>query len=765
MTNLGNKLKESEIMNKNLIKELEILLDLIPGLVYVKDKNDKIIRVNQTFANYLKVNKEDIIGRTTFDFFPEEQANKYRDDDLEVIKSRKPKLNIEEFGDFPDGKMYAITSKVPIFNDKGEIDGIIGLTTDITEKKIIEQKLKESEEMFRMIAEQILMGIAIIQDDVVKYINKQFADLLGYSVEEITKWNPAEFIKTVHPKDREMVLEHAKKRQAGLNDDVNHYIYRSITKTEKVLWFEVYAKTIIYKGGPADLVTIINISEKKDAEEKLIESEKKYRNMIENLDVGFYKGEFQGKLLMHNKTLNKIFGLEPSKSLVGTKSFQYIVDSEELKKYHRQLIENGFVKDFLMQVNIPNRGKIITQLNAHLIRNNKGEPLEVEGTFLDVTEQIRAEQKLIESEEKFRMIADQNFMAIAILQDDTIKYVNRILIEMFGYTEIELLNLQRGEFIKLIHPEDRAIIKMITSKRQRGEPIDVYEHRYRAIRKNGQVFWIDAYSKTIIFKEKPAVFAAFVDITDRLMNEQKLKKSEEKYREAYNRANFYKDLFAHDVNNIYQSILSSSEICERLLDDKKLDSEEFQKLINIIKRQVMKGSNIIENIQMLSKIEEKSPPLLSVNLIEILKDSVNFARESYNKKNMNIEEKLFQEIIKVKANNFLRVVFENILTNAIKYNERDPIKITIKVSKEVKNKIDFIKIEIIDNGMGIPDNRKNLIFERASYKQRKSSGMGLGLALVSKIIESYNGEIWIEDRIKGDCSQGSIFVILIPEAS
>ena len=135
------KLKESEKKHRYLSVELETILDLIPGLVYCKDKNDVITRVNQIFADSLKLNKEDMIGKTTFDFFPSEQAKKYRNDDLEVITNGKPKLNIEESGDFPDGKMFTITNKVPQYNAKGEIVGVIGLTIDITKQKTAEQKI------------------------------------------------------------------------------------------------------------------------------------------------------------------------------------------------------------------------------------------------------------------------------------------------------------------------------------------------------------------------------------------------------------------------------------------------------------------------------------------------------------------------------------------------------------------------------------------------------------------------------------------------
>ena len=114
------------------------------------------------------------------------------------------------------------------------------------------------------------------------------------------------------------------------------------------------------------------------------------------------------------------------------------------------------------------------------------------------------------------------------------------------------------------------------------------------------------------------------------------------------------------------------------------------------------------------------------------------------------------------ANNLLLDVFENILINAVRYNEKSKIEIIIGIGKEEREDKNFIKMEFKDNGLGISDFRKNTIFERGSRKRYKSKGMGLGLSLVRKIIDSYQGDIWVEDRVMGDYKQGSNFVVLIP---
>ena len=95
----------------------------------------------------------------------------------------------------------------------------------------------------------------------------------------------------------------------------------------------------------------------------------------------------------------------------------------------------------------------------------------------------------------------------------------------------------------------------------------------------------------------------------------------------------------------------------------------------------------------------------------------------------------------------------------VAFTSTDQLKPLTILSQEER---DYIKIEFKDNGIGISDSRKVSIFERGNRRYQKSRGMGLGLSLVKKVIDLYQGKIWVEDRVKGDYKQGSNFVLLIP---
>ena len=246
--------------------------------------------------------------------------------------------------------------------------------------------------------------------------------------------------------------------------------------------------------------------------------------------------------------------------------------------------------------------------------------------------------------------------------------------------------------------------------------------------------------------------------------EQKLIESEKKFRMAYDRANFFKDLFAHDINNILQTIQSSMELLLLYLKNTEIN-EDINEVTSIIKEQIFRGAKLVSNVRKLSEIEETDIFLESIEACEVLKNVIQYITNSYQKGKIITQINPHDKKFHIKADELLYDVFENILINAVKHNNNPIVEILIKISKEEKNGISRVKLEFIDNGIGIPDKMKDMVFQRAFKKDKSVSGMGLGLSLVKKIIEKYNGEIWVEDKIQGDYSKGSNFIILIPEAT
>ncbi|MFX0200126.1 MAG: PAS domain S-box protein, partial [Candidatus Hodarchaeota archaeon] len=199
----------------------------------------------------------------------------------------------------------------------GNIIGYQGIIRDITEQKRGEEALRESEEQFRLLSEQSLLAIVLLQDDVIKYANQAAAKFSGYSQEEIMNWPPNEFAKLIHPEDRSFVMEQARKKQVGEKDVVTHYSCRIIQKSGEIRWMDIYSKGIVYEGRIANFSTLIDITEQKRGEIALKESEQKFRVVSESALVGLVIIQ-ENQLKYANEASARIAGYAPEELLNWT---------------------------------------------------------------------------------------------------------------------------------------------------------------------------------------------------------------------------------------------------------------------------------------------------------------------------------------------------------------------------------------------------------------------------------------------------------------
>jgi PAS domain S-box-containing protein len=139
--------KAAEYLLKRKDRELNCILDSTPTIIFYKDKQGKIIQANNSFARALNVSKEDLLGKTVFDLYSPEIAKNMTNDDLAVMTSKQPKLGTIEPYESPTGLRWIKTDKIPSFDEKGEVDGIIGFSEEITERKALEKQLQEKERL------------------------------------------------------------------------------------------------------------------------------------------------------------------------------------------------------------------------------------------------------------------------------------------------------------------------------------------------------------------------------------------------------------------------------------------------------------------------------------------------------------------------------------------------------------------------------------------------------------------------------------------
>jgi signal transduction histidine kinase len=229
---------------------------------------------------------------------------------------------------------------------------------------------------------------------------------------------------------------------------------------------------------------------------------------------------------------------------------------------------------------------------------------------------------------------------------------------------------------------------------------------------------------------------------------------------AVNEIALLNDLMTHDINNFNQGIMGYIEL---LLQDSRLD-EGQRKYAEKALMQVRNNARVIDNIRKLSKVRALSEKELT---IWDLHDSVNSAIEtiskSHTERTVYVTPAVPKGVHYVRANHFMNEVFLNILSNAVKFDNSKIVKIDLKIEEVSDTQGEFWQISIADHGRGIPDDRKRAIFERLTTGMTGVKGFGLGLSIVSTIVEKLQGRVWVEDRVAGDYSKGTVFKIMLPK--
>ncbi|MBD3215759.1 MAG: hypothetical protein GF311_24315 [Candidatus Lokiarchaeota archaeon] len=224
----------------------------------------------------------------------------------------------------------------------------------------------------------------------------------------------------------------------------------------------------------------------------------------------------------------------------------------------------------------------------------------------------------------------------------------------------------------------------------------------------------------------------------------------------------YRDLFIHDMNNIFSNIQSSTHLCAYFLKEKK-SYEKIGEMCDLILDQVNRGKKVISNVFTYLELEKESKTLEKIDLLEYLTNSIEYIHKSYLTREIKIAIKAENDTYYVLANNLIGALFDNILMNAVKYNDQEIVKIIIRVGRKIQSDTAYIRVEFLDNGIGIRDKKKKDIFKVKNQKDQAHAGMGIGLSLVKRIVTILNGEIWVENRVQGDYTKGSNFILLIPE--
>ncbi len=499
------KLREELEEMKKLYK---LVVDNILDVVFLLDK-DGFIRFASPSIEAYGYTLEDVVGKHFLEFVHPEDRETFE----RVIQKRLARCH--DFHEYrvltKDGEIRYCQSTSRAIYKNGELIGFVGIIRDVTEKKEIENKLKESEEKFRMLTEKSLVGVYLIQDWKIVYANPKFAEILGYDcVNDVLGRSIFDFI---HPDDRDLVERNVLLRLKGMLDSAK-YTLKILRRNGSVRIAEVYGSRINYKGKTAIIGTIIDRTEDFEIRERL----ERYRRFYENAEDMFFILDERGRFVDVNPRYAEMLGCS-KEELIG-KNARSFIDPAEV-----ELVRENF-KRVLKGERVRYKAKAISKNGRVYVMEitlwpvfKHGKVVGAEGILRDITQREELEKKLRESEELFRTLTEKSPTGIFLARDDKLIYANPVVEEITGYSREELLEMDP---LKLIHPDYLDIREKFFRCENKESVPERYE--FKIITKNGEERWIDLLASLVIIDGKPAVLGNFVDVTKRKKMEESLEK-------------------------------------------------------------------------------------------------------------------------------------------------------------------------------------------------------------------------------------------------
>ena len=382
----------------------------------------------------------------------------------------------------------------------------------IDDSKKIEEMLRKSKEKYQRIIDNTLDIIySCNPEGILTFVSPQISSI-GYSQEELIGYDLNEFLKKfVHPEDINKVLsDFQRTMQTGKEFPTTFRLRR---KDGSYAYVEEKGKVIREGNKIVQLIGVIrDITDQKKTEEKLRESEEKYRTLFEGSINPVMIFDREGTIIMINKTGSKNLNLSP-KECLGKSIFELLPSlSKEYHKIYQQVVDTGKVKTTEVLQKLPSGRSRWFWSILQPVSDAKGKRYGVQVISYDTTERKKAEEKIKKSEEKFKLLSEKSVVGIYILQDAKVVYANPMFRNIFGYSSDEILD--NFDIKERIYPDDLPIIMKRLKERIEGK-VEKSHHVYRGIKKDGSLVYVEVYSIRIDYQDKPATMGTLIDVTEK----------------------------------------------------------------------------------------------------------------------------------------------------------------------------------------------------------------------------------------------------------
>ncbi|RKX26210.1 MAG: hypothetical protein DRP45_04090 [Candidatus Zixiibacteriota bacterium] len=504
---------------------LQALIESVVDVIQIVDDSGVVRYVSPSCMQTLGYAPEEMVGKGTAAFMhPDDQASVARD--LELLKESGESIQIENVRlRHKDGSWRTFEGVLRDCLTVPCVNGIVIDYHDITEYRNAEKALRESEAKYRALVEDIQDGVFIIQDNKMVFVNEAFANIVGYTAEQIVGMD---FQSLVAPEDLEIVADRYRRRQAG-EDLPREYEFRTLHKDGITrVMVNMSVGIITYNGKVASLGTVKDITERRRAEEQ----QRLLSSIVQQSSEGIALVDLHGKVLFANNAFAEMHGYTPEE-LLG-QNLAIFHTSEQMLSVdaaNRQIKETGEFKDEIWHVR-KNGVVFPTLMHNTLLRDKSGNTIGMIGTMRDITERKQAQQALWKSELRYNDLARNipgmiyrgrtDWSCELIYNSETI----------YGYTPKEITSPEM-RWADIIHPDDRD--RVFREALEISEEPGSIIQEYRIIAKDGVIRWVEDHKSSRFSGsgDYEGVDGVVFDITGRKQSEDDLRGKTEELRKKH----------------------------------------------------------------------------------------------------------------------------------------------------------------------------------------------------------------------------------------
>ncbi|MFI5211754.1 MAG: PAS domain S-box protein, partial [Ignavibacteria bacterium] len=613
--------KRSEQAVKQSEKRYLDLYDSAPDMYFSVSRDGLVKSVNKFGAEYLGYNKNDLIGKEVWkvvhpeDLFVIKQRiqeifnNKVESDSLEFRKVRR------------DGSVIWVNESTRLIYDvSGKPKELFIICRDITKNKEFQIALQDSEKKYRKLTQNAPVSVARFSmlTNEFEYANDEFARQMGCSVEEYTGLSRKEREAIIHKDDNKKVSSnYLSWRQDGFKG-ILHFDYRIVNRKNQLIWLDTFIYADFDESGKAVMMNeiCVDITERKKAELAILESEKKYKNLATNAPIAvtrIFADTMKYEYVNDEFVKQTGYTMEEYNDLskAELKALAYPDDKAKVAEFYRKWQSDGFKGTDTQHLDyrVYNKNGELIWVDTFLFADfdESGKLQAINQICIDITEQKKAQEKILESENKYKNLASSAPVAVTriILKTQEYDFVNDEFVRQSGYTMEEFNSLKMENLVEMIHPEDRAKVFNFYKSWQEDTYLGTQHLEYRIVNRYKKVVWLDTYlyAEFDPTGEPRAINQVCVDITERKIAEVELSEKDKRFRALIENITDMISLVDEKGNIIYSSP-SITNILGYAVEDligrninELINEEDAEEAKELFEKVLEKPDNIVNNVQ------------------------------------------------------------------------------------------------------------------------------------------------------------------------